>query len=520
MLWLSCWNSQSFTKGESMDYLLEFSNITKIFPGVIALDNVSLNVKPGEILAVCGENGAGKSTLIKVLSGIYPHGTYDGVMKMSGKELRFKNVADAKAAGVATIYQELELFRELTVAENIFIGEKNKNGIVNWNQRRVTAQKILDTMNVDISPEEKVKNLTTGKQQLVEIAKALSHECRILILDEPTSSLTDQEVAILFRLVRDLKAKGISCIYISHRLEEVFELCDRVSVIRDGKYIGTKETKDTNKEELISMMAGRELKELYPKVQFAVGDVGFAVKNISVIDPNDPGKYVVKDVSFQARRGEILGIAGLMGAGRTELASALFGAYKKDKAGEIVIEGKPVQINSPRQAIDHGLAYLSEDRKLYGLILGMSITDNTTLSNLKKIARKGILNKSLEILTAQKYKEELNIKTPSISVKASALSGGNQQKVIIGKWLHADPKVLILDEPTRGIDVGARFEIYKIINRLVEQGVIVIMISSDMPELIGMSDRILVMSQGRITADLQTKETSQEEILSYAIGGN
>ena len=503
-----------------MDYLLEFSNITKIFPGVIALDNVSLNVKPGEILAVCGENGAGKSTLIKVLSGIYPHGTYDGVMKMSGKELRFKNVADAKAAGVATIYQELELFRELTVAENIFIGEKNKNGIVNWNQRRVTAQKILDTMNVDISPEEKVKNLTTGKQQLVEIAKALSHECRILILDEPTSSLTDQEVAILFRLVRDLKAKGISCIYISHRLEEVFELCDRVSVIRDGKYIGTKETKDTNKEELISMMAGRELKELYPKVQFAVGDVGFAVKNISVIDPNDPGKYVVKDVSFQARRGEILGIAGLMGAGRTELASALFGAYKKDKAGEIVIEGKPVQINSPRQAIDHGLAYLSEDRKLYGLILGMSITDNTTLSNLKKIARKGILNKSLEILTAQKYKEELNIKTPSISVKASALSGGNQQKVIIGKWLHADPKVLILDEPTRGIDVGARFEIYKIINRLVEQGVIVIMISSDMPELIGMSDRILVMSQGRITADLQTKETSQEEILSYAIGGN
>lgn len=498
--------------------VLEVNNITKTFPGVRALNDVSLDLNENEVLAVCGENGAGKSTLIKILSGIYPSGTYSGNIKFQEKEVNFKNALEAKNCGISTIFQELELFRELTVAENVFMHQRNKYGLINNNERLVETQKILDEMNVSINPEEKIKNLTTGKQQLVEIAKALAHKCKVLILDEPTSSLSDKETEILFKIIRKLKANGVSCIYISHRLEEVFELCDRVTVIRDGTVVGSKLIHETNKDDLIYMMAGRTIKNLFPQREKNIQDtICFETKNLSVIDPNNPQKYIAEDISFHVKKGEVLGVAGLVGAGRTEMASGIFGVFKKSKESKVFIEEREVDINCPKKAIEEGIAYLSEDRKQYGLVLGMSISNNISLANIRGITSRNVLDETREILVAEKYRKELSIKTPNINNKVSSLSGGNQQKVIIGKWLFAEPKVLILDEPTRGVDVGARYEIYRIINELVSEGVAVVMISSDMPELLGMSDRILVMKQGKIAAELYTEKTSQEEILSYAI---
>lgn len=500
------------------EFILEIKGITKKFPGVTALDNVNLTVKPAEVLALCGENGAGKSTLIKILSGVYPHGTFDGEVFFNNAEVKFHGVRDAEEIGITTIYQELELIKELSVAENIFLGKKpTQNGLIDWSMVQSEARKLLSEVGLEIDPSVKIKNLGTGQQQMVEICKALSKNAKVLILDEPTSSLTDTEVNMLFKIIRKLKAKGISSIYISHRLDEVFEIADRVSVLRDGQFIGTQDILNTTKDKLIYMMVGREMNNLFPKEVFTRTDVGFEVKNFTVYDPFDSQKKVVDNVSFKAYEGEILGIAGLMGAGRTELATGIFGVYPGKTTGDVLIKGNRCKIRNSKDAIKAGLAYLSEDRKAFGAVLGMNIKENISLASLKKIS-KLFINQNMEISEANKYVSELKVKAPSIEVKIGSLSGGNQQKVIIGKWLMASPKVLILDEPTRGIDVAAKYEIYKIMNSLVRKGVIVIMISSDLPEIVGMSDRVIIMKDRKIAGEMTSANINQEDIIRIAIG--
>jgi len=503
--------------GRKMDkYVLEMNNITKIFPGVTALSNVTLKVKPGGIHGICGENGAGKSTLIKILSGVYPYGSFEGKVVLDNQEYQFHNIKAAEQAGIITIYQELALFKKLSIAENVFMGDApTKYGVIQWDTMHYETQKWLTEVGMDVNPEEKVENLGVGQQQLVEIAKALSKNTRILVLDEPTSALTESEVEILMEILRKLKRKGVTCIYISHKLSELIEIADRITVLRDGELIGAvdKENVDTNK--LIYMMVGRTLDNLFPKEKCARGDVAFEVRNINVYDSENVEKRIIKDVSFKAFEGEILGIAGLMGSGRTELAEGIFGIRAKYRTGEILIRGKNVQISSPVQAIEKGLVYLSEDRKRYGLVLGMSVKENTTLASLKKVA-KFMINENEEIHYTNKYVSYLGVKTPSIETQMNNLSGGNQQKVVLGKWLMTEPQIFILDEVTRGIDVAAKYEIYRIMNQLVKSGVIVIMISSELPEILGLSDRIIVMHEGRINGEFMAEEATQEKIMHCA----
>lgn len=497
-------------------YVLEMNNITKIFPGVTALSNVTLKVKPDEIHGICGENGAGKSTLIKILSGVYPYGSFEGQIFLDNQEHQFYNIKTTEQAGIATIYQELALFKKLSIAENVFMGDApTKYGVIQWDTMHYETQKWLTEVGMDVNPEEKVENLGVGQQQLVEIAKALSKNARILVLDEPTSALTESEVEILMDILRKLKRKGVTCIYISHKLSELIEIADRITVLRDGELIGTvdKEHVDTNK--LIYMMVGRTLDNQFAKEKCDRGDVAFEVRNINVYDSENVEKRIIKDVSFKAYEGEILGIAGLMGSGRTELAEGIFGIRAKYRTGEILIRGKKVQISSPVQAIKKGLVYLSEDRKRYGLVLGMSVKENTTLASLKKVA-KFMINENEEIHYTNKYVSYLGIRTPSVETQMNNLSGGNQQKVVLGKWLMTEPQIFILDEVTRGIDVGAKYEIYKIMNQLVKSGVIVIMISSELPEILGLSDRIIVMHEGRINGEFMAEEATQEKIMHCA----
>lgn len=500
--------------------ILEMKNITKEFPGVKALDNVSFRVSQGEIHCLVGENGAGKSTLMKVLSGVYPHGEYTGEILISGEPQTYRRISDSEKAGIAIIYQELALVPELTVYENIFLGHEIRSGIiVNWNETIRQAGEMLRKVRLNVNPEAKVKELGVGKQQLVEIAKALSRDVRLLILDEPTAALNEDDSENLLTLLRELKEHGVTCILISHKLKEVKEIADSVTVLRDGKTICTLSAAkgEVSENTMIKHMVGREIDNIYPARDHKISDeVVLEVRNWKAYNPS-LGREVVRNVNFKLRKGEIIGFAGLMGSGRTELALSIFGNPDGFKVeGEIYLNGQQQQFNHPGQAIAAGLAYVTEDRKGDGLILIQDVKQNITLANLKAISKRGIVDANAEVKVATQMKESLNIKTPSIEQKVSNLSGGNQQKVCVGKWLFVEPDVLILDEPTRGIDVGAKYEIYTIMNRLVQQGMSIIMISSELPEILGMSDRIYIVSSGKISGELPIAEATQEKIMHLA----
>ena len=499
--------------------ILEMAHITKTFPGVKALDDVTFKAEESEILFICGENGAGKSTLMKVLSGVYPFGTYKGEIRIDGAVQEYKTIKDSERAGLAIIYQELALIPELSVYENIYLGHeiRNKNGTINWNETIVQAKKQLKRVGLDVDPSTRVKDLGTGKQQLVEIAKALSKNVRILILDEPTSSLNENDSENLLKLIVELKKQGVTCIMISHKLKEVTAIADRVTVLRDGKTVAQLEKDEINEEQIIKYMVGRELTNIYPKREHInIGDVALEVKDWKVYDYT-VSRQLLKGVNLTVRKGEILGLAGLMGCGRTEFALSLFGNPRKYKVeGAAFHNGKQVNYKHPADAIADGIGYVSEDRKGNGLLLQQDVKQNITIASLRQLVKNGVVDKNKEIVVSTEYVKDLKVKTPSIDTKVNNLSGGNQQKVALAKWMMTRPEVLILDEPTRGIDVGANYEIYSLMNQLVEQGMAIIMISSELPEVLGMSDRICVVSGGVIAGEMSGAEATQEKIMRIA----
>ncbi|PKN90463.1 MAG: D-xylose ABC transporter ATP-binding protein [Chloroflexi bacterium HGW-Chloroflexi-4] len=500
--------------------ILDIQHVTKAFPGVVALNDVSFQVHRGEIHGLCGENGAGKSTLMKILSGVYPHDTYEGDIFYNGELLKLEGSAIHKAAekGIAIVYQELTLVPGMTVGENIFLGkEPVQRGSINWDHVYSETQKILNEYHLDVHPQDVVKNLGVGKMQMTEIAKALSENAKILILDEPTSALSEAEVTQLMEILGTLKEHGVTCIYITHKLEEFFRITDSVTVLRDGKVVTTQPTKSLTSEKLVQYMVGREMKERFPKGNRLPGDVIFEVDDIFAEDP-DKGNEVLKGVSFNLRKGEILGIAGLMGSGRTELVMTIFGEYGKITKGSMKLYGQEIKIENGNSAMKHGISLVPEDRKRHGLILIQSILKNISLPNLDRFASFLRIDQDAELAESLKFAKELAIKTPSLLVPAESLSGGNQQKVVISKWLMSGPKILIMDDPTRGIDVGAKFEIYKLMNELAEKGISIIMISSDLQEVLGMSDRIMVMCHGSSNGTLEIAEATQERIMTLATG--
>ena len=503
------------------DIILDFKNVTKRFPGVVALDDVSFSINRGEIHGICGENGAGKSTLVKILSGVYPFRTYEGSVIYNDKELHLSqsSIREAVEEGIAIVYQELTLVPTRTVGENVFLGkEPVEHGLINWNKLYADTQAILDKYQLDVDPRATVRNLGVGKMQMVEIAKALSEDAKVLILDEPSSALSKAEVEKLMEILRGLKSHGITCIYISHRLEEFFHITDRITVMRDGKVITTQPTRDVTQGDLVKYMVGREMKERFPKGNRKPGEVIFEVEGLEAADPNNANRKILDGISFNVRKGEILGIAGLMGSGRTELVLTLFGEYAKITKGRIRLDGKPIEPKSARQAIDSGLSLVPEDRKRMGLVLIQSILKNISLPNLDQFSKFFSINANEEMQASLQQAKSLTIKAPNLEVKAETLSGGNQQKVVISKWLMSKPEVMIMDDPTRGIDVGAKFEIYKLMNELAEKGVAVIMISSDLEEVLGMSDRVMVMCRGHSTLTLPIAEASQERVMALATG--
>lgn len=500
--------------------ILEMRSITKTFPGVKALSEVSFGVARGEIHCLVGENGAGKSTLMKVLSGVYPHGDFSGEILLDGIPQRFRNIADSEKVGIAIIYQELALVPEMTVFENILLGNEITKGIsIDWNETLKRAKEMLARVNLDVEPATRVKDLGVGKQQLVEIAKALSRDVKLLILDEPTAALNEADCDNLLDILKDLKRQGVTSIMISHKLKEVIRIADTVTVLRDGETICTLSATEGAVTEpvLIKHMVGREIDDVFPKRKHErSSEVVFEARGWNAWDQT-LGRAVLKDISFKVAKGEIVGFAGLMGSGRTELARSLFGNPDEYKtSGEVFVGGQAMRFQSPKDAIKAGLAYASEDRKGNGLVLIQDVKENITLANLKALSRRGTIDDNAEIKVANKYRDALRIKTPSIDQKVLNLSGGNQQKVSIAKWLYVNPRVLILDEPTRGIDVGAKYEIYMIMNDLVAQGMSIIMISSELPEVLGMSDRVYVVSQGRITGEVSAAEADQESVMRLA----
>ena len=500
------------------DIILHFQHITKRFPGVVALDNVSFDIQRGEIHGICGENGAGKSTLVKILSGVYPHGTYEGHVLYDGEELQLgqRSIHEAVEKGIAIVYQELTLVPTRTVGENVFLGkEPGEHGIINWNKLYADTKTILEKYQLDVDPQAIVNTLGVGKMQMVEIAKALSEDARILILDEPTSALSKAEVEKLMEILRGLKAHGITCIYISHRLEEFFEITDRVTVMRDGRIITTQPIQDVTINDLVRYMVGREMKERFPKGNRHPGEVIFEVQDLHAARGD---REVLKGVSLDLRRGEILGIAGLMGSGRTELVMTIFGEYAKITQGTIKLEGQTVTIANSHSAMEQGISLVPEDRKRYGLVLRQTILKNISLPNLDRFAGFMRINQNAEVAESLRIAKELAIKAPNLYVPAETLSGGNQQKVVIAKWLLSGPKVLIMDDPTRGVDVGAKYEIYKLMNELAEANISIIMISSELEEVLGMSDRVMVMWQGRSNGVLNTQEATQEKVMAMATG--
>ncbi len=488
--------------------ILALKGISKSFPGVKALDNIDLNVARGSIHALVGENGAGKSTIIKILAGIYQPDA--GTVEFDGEPRWFRKPSDSKFAGISVVHQELKLSETLSVAENIFLGNLlYKNHMVDWKTMRERSRDMLSSLEIDIDVDEAVENITVAKKQMVEICKAINHKCKLLIMDEPSATLTEKEQKVMFRTIRKLHAEGMSIIYISHRLEEVFDLADTVTVLCDGRIVDTLPTPGLTRQQLIKLMVGRELTEEYPKERFTPGETVLEVKNLT-------RKGVLRDISFSARRGEVLGIAGLVGSGRTEMARAILGIDRID-SGEIYYKGQPFSPGSFREAVEKGFGLIPEDRKLQGLVQISTVQENVCMVNMSAVIRLGVFQSGLEKAYGKEYVEKLNIATPSLDTEVQYLSGGNQQKVVIAKWLLQNSEVIFLDEPTRGIDVGAKAEIYMLINGLVRNGKVVIMISSELGEILGMSDRIVVMHEGRVAGELDASEATQESIISMCV---
>jgi D-xylose transport system ATP-binding protein len=493
--------------------------ITKAFPGVKALDGVSFDLYAGEIHALVGENGAGKSTLMKVLGGVYPHPQYGGEILLDAQPQQFTGIRDAETAGIAVIFQELSLIKELTIGENIFLGREPRTlGVIRWEELYSRAQKLLDEVHLRLDPRVQIARLGIGQQQLVEIAKALSHEARILVLDEPTAALTDAEVETLFTILHKLRARGVGMIYISHKLHEVFQISDRITVLRDGRTVGTDSVKALDEAQVIARMVGREVGDIFPAVDHEHGDQIFEVRHITVEDPNIAGKKLVDDVSFAVRRGEVLGIAGLMGAGRSDLLMGIFGAHAGRVTGDVLIDGKVVRLNSPAEAIRHGIGFVTEDRKRFGLVIDQTILNNMTLAGLQKLSGRFVTNGDAEAAAGERAMKELRVKAKSLVTIVGTLSGGNQQKVVLAKWLLTKPRVLFLDEPTRGIDVGAKQEIYAQINRLAKSGIAIVLVSSELPEVLGLADRVLVLYEGRLTGEFSRATATPESVMSCATG--
>ncbi len=501
--------------------ILDIRNVTKKFPGVTALNDVSIKIKRGEIHGICGENGAGKSTLMLILKGVHSWGSYDGKVFYDDKELKLedRSIRQASEEGIAIVYQELTLVPNMTVGENVFLGREPKDHIgINWNKLYIDTQQILDKYKLDIDANALVKNLGVGKMQMTEIAKALSENAKVLILDEPTSALTEEEIVRLMEILKTLKSHGVTCIYITHKLSELFRITDTVTVLRDGRVITSQPTDQLNEESLIRYMVGREIKERFPKRKRKPGKEILRVENLHAVHPNETSKEIIKGVDLNLREGEILGIAGLMGSGRTELVSTLFGEFGKIIEGKVFLDGHEISVTSANDAMKKGISLVPEDRKRYGIILIQSIQNNISLANLDKFSKWFKIDFNAEEKACNKFAKELAIKSPNLSVQCQTLSGGNQQKVVIAKWLMSDPKILIMDDPTRGIDVGAKYEIYKLMNELAEAGIAIIMISSELEEVIGMSDRIVVMSEGKSMGTLKKDEINQETIMLLATG--
>ena len=501
------------------DVILEMRNITKLFPGVKALDNVSFSVRQGEIHALVGENGAGKSTLMKVLSGVYPYGTYDGEIYFQGQECRFKDITESEKVGLVIIHQELALIPFLSVAENLFLGnERAKNGIIDWNESISKTAELLERVGLHESPNTLITNMGVGKQQLVEIAKALAKEVKLLILDEPTASLNENDSEKLLELLLQFKEHGISSILISHKLSEVNKVADSITILRDGATIETLDCRKDHitEDRIIRGMVGRDMTHRFPPREKNIGDVIFEVRDWNVYHPLHEDRKVSNNVNITVRKGEVVGLSGLMGSGRTELAMSIFGhAYGTRISGKAYKNGNEVDISTIDKAIEAGIAYATEDRKVYGLVLIQEVKNNITLANLEEISTRQVINEPQEMRVTSEYRDKLNIKCSSIQQLALNLSGGNQQKVVLSKWLFAGPDILILDEPTRGIDVGAKYEIYTIINRLASEGKGIVVISSELPEILGVCDRIYVMREGKIVGEMPASEASQEKVMKY-----
>ncbi|MBE6184874.1 multiple monosaccharide ABC transporter ATP-binding protein [Heyndrickxia ginsengihumi] len=500
-------------------YILEMDSITKEFPGVKALEQVQLRVKKGEIHALCGENGAGKSTLMKILSGVYPYSSYSGEIYFDGELCKFKDIKQSEKMGIVIIHQELALIPDLSIAENIFLGnERSKKGVINWIETFIQTNELLQKVGLNESPETLIRSIGVGKQQLVEIAKALSKEVKLLILDEPTSALNETESDNLLSLILEFKKQGITSIIISHKLNEIAKIADSLTILRDGKTIETMNMKEdqVTEERIIRGMVGRDLTNRFPDRIANIGDTILEIKDWTVYHPANTDQKIVDSVNLSVKKGEIVGIAGLMGAGRTEMAMSLFGrSYGKKITGQILKDAQPIQIKSVADAIRYGFAYVTEDRKNLGLNLIQSIKENMTLANLKRISKKTVINERKEIKEVERLREKLKIKSSSILQMSGNLSGGNQQKVLLSKWMFAEPDILILDEPTRGIDVGAKYEIYTIIHQLANQGKGIIFISSELPEILGMADRIYVMNKGKITGEVMKEDATQELMMKY-----
>ncbi len=501
------------------EYLLEMNHIYKSFGGINALTDVSINLKNKEILAIVGENGAGKSTLMKILSGSYPCDSYSGKIILNGVEKSFLNPKDSESAGIEMIYQEISVHLDLSIAENIFLGNMplNRIGLIDWKKLNKEAAKYLEMVGLKISPKQKMRRLSASEQQMVNIAKALSKKPYLLILDEPTSPLTEMETKTLFKNLIDLKNKGISCIYISHKMKEVIEIADRITVLRDGQFVSSTDKASTNANRIIEDMIGRKMSNMFPKETVPIGEEVLRVEDLTIIHPYSSGKNIVQDVGFSLRKGEILGLAGLVGSGRSEVVNAIFGSIKV-RSGTVFIDGKKVPIKNPKHSILNGIGLLTEDRKKSGLVQLLDVKQNVTLASLEVISKHNILNGSKEKRIAKTYIEKLSIKVKSEKDNVGSLSGGNQQKVVLAKWLMRDLKVILLDEPTRGIDVGAKVQIYNIMTDLAKAGVGIIMISSELPELLAMSDRVIVLAEGRISAEFTHNEASEELFMKAATG--
>ena len=499
--------------------LLEMHDIQKEFPGVRALDGVTFTLEAGEFHALVGENGAGKSTLMKVLSGVYPAGEFDGRIVIDGRDLSFSGIRDSENAGIAIIFQELSLVKELSVGENIFLGRApSRMGVIDWTELYRQASRLLGELGLSIDPRAKVGSLGIGQQQLVEIAKALSRKARILVLDEPTAALTDTEVETLFAILHDLKTRGVGMIYISHRLDEVFRMSDRITVLRDGRTVATHLAAETTKDGIIAEMVGREVTDIFPETKHDLGEVVLQAENVEVYSADESDKKIVDGVSFFVRAGEVLGIAGLMGAGRSELLSAIFGAWQGKHSLGLELDGRRISIKSPRDAIRSGIGFVTEDRKRYGLVLEQTILDNMTLAALKRVSGRVLTSRTKERRAAVEPMRSLRIKAPSVETVAGTLSGGNQQKVVLGKWLLTKPKVLFLDEPTRGIDVGAKQEIYNEINKLAATGLAIVLVSSELPEVLGLADRVIVLHEGELTGEFSKADATATRVMTAATG--